>query len=207
VLRVLLDGPDGELQEAADIVDDVHGQHEKGGWSQARYQRSIEEEVRAHVERAATTLFELDRRQPFDVLAVGAAPELWPEVERALHPYLRERTLGRFDVDVEHAGPEAALAAARPLLDAAERSRVDGLLERLHAGLAHGERAVAGVEAVQAALAERRVEALLYSDDLARPDVLEDGITAAVLQSADVLALRDRPELGPHGGIAALLRF
>ena len=207
VLRVLLDGPGGELRELAEIVDDVHGQHEKGGWSQARYQRSIEEDVRAHLEHAASALFELHRRQPFDVLAIGAAPELWPDVERALHPYLRERTLGRFDVDVEHASPEAALTAAQPLLDAAERGHVDALLERLHAGLANGERAAAGAEAVQAALAERRVEALLYSDDLGDRALLDDAIAAAVLQSAEVLALRDRPELGPHGGIAAVLRF
>jgi peptide chain release factor subunit 1 len=207
VLRVLLDSPEGELREVADVVDEIHGQHEQGGWSQARYQRSIEQDVRIHLERSAAALFELDRQDPFDVLAVGAAPELWPDVERALHPYLRERTLGRFDVDVEHASPEAALAAAQPLLDEAERRHVDGLLERLHAGLGSGERAVAGVEPVVAALAERRVETLLYSDELAERDVLDDAIASAVLQSADVLALRDRPELGPHGGIAALLRF
>jgi peptide chain release factor subunit 1 len=206
-LRVLLDGAGGELREVADVVDDVHGRHDQGGWSQARYQRSIEEDVREHLERAAATLFELHRREPFDVLAVGAAQELWPELERELHPYLRERTLGRFDVEVEHAGPEDALAAAQPLLDEDERRHVDELLARLHAGLANGERAVAGVEQVLAALSERRVEALIYSDDLAERDALDAAIADAILQSAEVLALRDRPELGPHGGIAALLRF
>ncbi len=205
-LRVLLDGPAGELREVADVTDDVHGRHDQGGWSQARYARSIEEEVRAHLEHAAATLFELHRRAPFGLLAVGATTELWPDVARALHPYLRERTVGRFDVDVEHARPDEALAAAQPLFDAAGRRHADRLLERVQAGVGGGELAVAGFEAVRDALAQRRVEALLYDEGLADP-ALEGSIAEALLQSADVLALRERPELGPLGGIAAVLRF
>jgi peptide chain release factor subunit 1 len=205
-LRVLLDHRDGGLREVAEVVDDVHGQHEQGGWSQARYERSIEEDVRKHLERAARVLFELQRREPFDVLAVGATAELWPELERELHPYLRGRTLGRFDVDVEHATVEEALRCAQPLLDQAEERRLRELLDRLQAGLASGDRAVAGAEAVRAALVERRVEALLYETGREIAG-LEDAIAAALEQSAAVVPLRDRPELGPHGGIAALLRF
>jgi peptide chain release factor subunit 1 len=205
-LRVLLDGPNGELREVAGVTDDVHGQHDQGGWSQARYARSIEEEVRAHLERAATTLFALHRRAPFDLLAVGATTELWPELARALHPYLRERALGRFDVDVEHAGPDEALAAAQPLFDAAERRHADRLVERVQAGVGGGELAVAGLEAVRDALTQRRVEALLYDEGFADP-ALEPAIAEALLQAAEVLPLRERPELGPLGGIAAVLRF
>jgi hypothetical protein len=40
-----------------------------------------------------------------------------------------------------------------------------------------------------------------------RANVVENAAETAVLQSADVLVLEDRPDLGPHGGIAALLRF
>lgn len=234
-LRVLLEDDAGELREVAELVDDVHGRHDQGGLSQARYQRSIEEEVREHLVRSAALLFDLQRRTPFDALAVGAAPELWPELARALHPYLRERLLGRFDADVEHATPEEALVAAQPLLEQAERDALARLLERLHAGLAGGERAAAGLDAVLAALSERRVETLLYEAGFAAPgfacpdagwvgahasacplgseraqpheNVLDAAIAAALLQAADVVALRDRPELGPHGGIAALLRF
>ena len=205
-LRVLLDGPAGELREVADLTDDVHGRHEQGGWSQARYQRSIEEDVRAHLERAAATLFELHRRAPFDVLAVGAAHELWPEFERALHSYLREHTIGRFDVEVEHATPEEALDAAQPLLAADERRHVDRLLGRMQAGIGTGDGAVAGFEPVRRALDERRVQALLY-DAGSEQQGLDRAISDALLQAAEVVALHERPELGPLGGIAAVLRF
>lgn len=205
-LRALLDGPAGALREVAELTDAVHGRHDQGGWSQARYQRSIEADVRAHLEHAARTLFALHRRSPIDMLAVGASPELWPELQRALHPYLRERTLGRFDADVEHASREQALAAAQPLFDAARERHVEELLRRVQAGVGSGDGAVAGFEQVRRALTERRVEALLYEAAFAAPG-FEAALGDALLQDAEVLALRARPELGPLGGVAALLRF
>jgi hypothetical protein len=41
----------------------------------------------------------------------------------------------------------------------------------------------------------------------ARANIVEDAVRSAVGQSAEILALRDRPELGTLGGIAATLRF
>lgn len=235
VLRTFVDAADGSVREVATVADDVPNQHDQGGWSQANYGRSIEEEVRKHLEHAARLLFEQYRRRPFDVLVVGATGELYPEFERHLHAYLRARCLGRFDADVEHATAEQVLAGALPLLDAAKAERLNGRLERLHAGLAQGDRAVAGLRPVLDALNERRVEVLLYEAGFAcggyvcpqsgwlgvgasdcptgaeraeaRASILEDVLAAALGQAADVVPLQDRPELGPHGGIAALLRY
>ncbi|MCW2953559.1 MAG: hypothetical protein JWQ48_2729 [Conexibacter sp.] len=237
--RLFADGPTGQLEEVVATSDDVHGQHDQGGWSQPRYQRSVEEDVRDHIKRSMQALAAFHREHPIDLLAVAVVPERWSEVERGLAPELRDRCLGRFDVDVEHAGPDEALAAARPLFDAAEERRVAQLLERLHERLArNGDRAAAGLEPVLTALDEQRVESLLYESGFHAPgvaclncgwigpeassgdvcpacghrperheNVLEDAISSALLQSARVVTLRDRPELGPLGGIAALLRF
>jgi peptide chain release factor subunit 1 len=234
-LRALVDDAAGELREVTGIVDDVHGQHDQGGWSQARYERGIEEEVRRHLERSAGALRALQRRRPFDLLAVGATPELFPALERELHPTSRERLVGRFDVDVEHATAEQALAAARPLLEAAEERRAQELLGSLRARYARGERVAVGLAPVLEALSERRAEALLYDERFEEPgyvcletgwvgadaggcptgperaqrqaNVRDAAISAALLQSAELLALHGRDELKPLGGIAALLRF
>src|SRR4051794_39536403 len=45
----ILRGSQTELSEARILDDDVHGQHSAGGWSQAGYQRSVDEEARRHV--------------------------------------------------------------------------------------------------------------------------------------------------------------
>jgi hypothetical protein len=233
--RLIADGPDGSMHEVVALADQVPSQHDKGGWSQSNYERSIEEEVRKHLEHSASLLFEQLQNEPFDQLAVGVSAELWPELERMVHAYVRKRTLGRFDVDVEHVSLEQAVAAARPLFEAAARSELEGRLGRLQQALAQGERAAGGLAAVLEALSERRVETLLYEAGFsspgyvcpqsgwlgvgpaacpsgegnaqARENVLDDAISAAIVQRAEVCALVDRPELGPHGGIAALLRF
>jgi hypothetical protein len=54
------------------------------------------------------------------------------------------------------------------------------------------------------------VEAIAARSTAARwslASILEEAVPSAVSQSAEVLALRERPELGPLGGIAATLRF
>lgn len=234
-LRVFADTAGGELREVEALADDVPGKHDKGGWSQANYERSIEEEVRKHVERSARILFEHFQREPFDVLAVGCPAELWPAIDHALHPYVKRRCLGRFETDVEHVAVDQALSAAHALFEAAETRALDELLARLQAGVASGGRAAHDLGPVLDALNERRVEALLYDAGYRAPgfvcptsgwigvdasacpsgeanaepreNVLEDAIAAAIMQNARVRALRERPELGPLGGIAAVLRF
>jgi hypothetical protein len=40
-----------------------------------------------------------------------------------------------------------------------------------------------------------------------RANVVDAAVERALAQDARVIALRERPELGEHGGVAALLRF
>src|SRR5215208_3331278 len=58
-------GPGDELVETDRIVDDVHRRHEKGGWSQANYQRSVEKEVGDHVGDTAAVALALFKRRGF----------------------------------------------------------------------------------------------------------------------------------------------
>lgn len=113
------------LVEFAALVDDVHGRHQQGGRSQARYQRGIEQEVVQHVERAAERLLRALRRRAFERLVVVAAAELRPTVERSLHAELRERLAGVVERDLAHAPPQEILAAIASLIDDAERELVD----------------------------------------------------------------------------------
>ena len=141
----LFTGVGDELVETDRIVDDVHRRHEKGGWSQANYQRSVDKEVEDHVARTAAVAFALYKRRGFDRLLVGAPDELIGDLEARLHPYLRERQAGRVSCDIEHAtarpGPRRARASRsrrtprRPSATA---------LDRLAAGVGSGGRGVAG---------------------------------------------------------------
>lgn len=233
----ILRGSSERLTEVMRIDDDTHGQHDQGGWSQANYARSIDKDASDHVRGALDALFHRFQLRAFDHLLVGAPQELAREVEEGLHPYLRERLRGRIEVDVENTGPSGVLAAAAPAIEAHETRRERELLDRLIAGVAReGGHGAGGLEPVLAALAERRVAALLLeegfdaagvccpacgwlgpdgiatcpadgTETLRRDDITERMVERALEQSAEVVLVRRHPDLGPIGGIGAVLRF
>jgi peptide chain release factor subunit 1 len=202
--RIFRGSQDG-LREVEQIHDLVFGQHDQGGWSQARYQRGIEKEKDDHLKHTAEALMNHFKLGPFEGLLVGGPREVVADFESKLHRYLAERLAGRIDVDVEHSNPDRVLDAAQPCFEDLEDEHEADALERL------GAAGVCGLDEVLAALEERRVETLVV--DATRLERLDEPTEAAIeltiQQSAEILAVRRRREelLERAGGIAALLRF
>lgn len=136
---------------------------------------------------------------------LGGPPEIVPRLESSHMSNPARADRGAHRVEVPTATPDAVRHAATAVFEQHERDRE--LLERLAAGLARGERAVAGADAVRDMLVQRRVETLLYDEQHAPPDsVLERAIEVA--QSAEIVSVRrDLDALERQGHIAALLRF
>lgn len=227
-------GAGTSLEETDSFEDDVHRRHDQGGWSQARFQRGVEKEVGDHIKHVADVLFETHKRTPFDCLLIGTPEEMLPDVERALHPYLRERVCGRLSLDVEHSSPDDVRRVAGEAIEEHRAAHERQLLERLTQNLARSVRAAAGLDHVCDALNQARVEVLLVADGLSEPglrdpatgtiaregsslpgdapgepveNIIEEAMEKAVEQSADIVVVRDPEGLVDHGGIAALLRF
>jgi peptide subunit release factor 1 (eRF1) len=229
--RILRGSHDG-LREVDQVHDLVFGQHDQGGWSQARYQRGVEKEKDDHLKHTAEVLMQHFKQRPFERLIVGGPREVVGDFESKLHRYLAERLAGRIDVDVEHSSPEQVLEAVQPRFDELEDEREAEALERL------GVSGAAGLEDVLRALNERRVETLVADEQFEAPgsccpsdgwlgpagvetcpvdgtaleqldDLTEAAIELTIQQSAEILAVRRRrSELAERaGGIAALLRF
>jgi peptide subunit release factor 1 (eRF1) len=231
----ILRGSRDHLDEIARISDDVHGWHDQGGWSQARYQRGIQKEADDHVKNAAEVLFRRFKRSPFDRLLIGCPEEHCREVEKRLHPYLQERIVGRIDVDVENTSPDQVLDAAAAQMEKEDRRRERDALDRLEEGVATGGRGAAGLDEVLGVLNERRVEILLVEQGLTaagvscpncgwvgadgstcpvdgtdleqHEDIVETAVQLAITQSAEVIAIRYHEDLDGRGSIAAVLRF
>jgi peptide chain release factor subunit 1 len=236
VARILRGSPE-RLREALSFGDPVHGRNDQGGWSQARFQRSRHEEIKAHLRHVAQTLQHLLQVSPYDRLLIACTEQLWPRMVEELHPDVRSRLHDeRLSLDVSDAGIEDVLAAAETVLAEEHRAHEDAVLAELreHHGQDDG-RAAVGLEQVLGALVERRVATLLYQADLQttgvlcprcgwmgvagescpldgsplqeRTNIIEDAVQSAIGQSAEILPLRERPELDPYGGVAATLRF
>ena len=222
------------LREIEQIHDTVFGQHDQGGWSQARFGRGIEKEKDDHLKHTAEALMRHHKRRPFQHLLVGGPREVAAHFEGKLHGYLSALLAGRIEVDVDSATAEQVLQAAGPSFERLEDEREARALDLL----GEGSRSALGLEAVLRALNERRVETLLLDQQFSARgtrcpacgwlgpegegtcqadgrelDLLDDLTDAAieltVQQSAELLAVANRrDEFGERtGGAAALLRF
>jgi peptide subunit release factor 1 (eRF1) len=218
--RLLLGSADG-LREVARVESDVHGQHRQGGWSQPRYERSIDNEALHHIKRVGELAARRFGRRALDGILLGAPEEMHGRLADALPNGMRARVVGRVEVDVDTASPEDVLAAAGGVLSRIHREREDEALERLREGLSGGPRpAAARIADVLVALNERRVETLVIAAGataagrecpqcgwlgvagdvcpadgtatIARDDVIGPAVQRALMQSADVRILRRR---------------
>jgi len=221
------------LEETDRVEDDVHSQHDQGGWSQSRYQRGVEKEKDDHLVHVADVAFAAYKQRGFDRLLVGAPDELVNGLKSKLHPYLQERIAGRLHLDVENCGVgEVRAAAAKAIEDWTRRCEREAL-DRLAEGVGRGGRGAAGLAAVLEALNDQRVEALLVAENFRSPggrdpetgmvfagdhgpadqelerceNIVEPAIEKAIEQSAKVIKVRHHDDLGPLGGIGAVLRY
>ncbi|HZU40545.1 MAG TPA: Vms1/Ankzf1 family peptidyl-tRNA hydrolase, partial [Solirubrobacteraceae bacterium] len=230
-------GPADTLAERQDVEDSTHGQHDQGGWSQARYERSVEKDVDEHLRLAAEIIERRCRRDGFDRLALGGPPEIVPRLEALLSDEVRARLVPeRLEVDVSTTGEAELREALQPIAEADERRSERDALDRLAAGVGSGGRGVGGPQDTVAALNERRVEALLLEPGfdgygercpscgllvldadghcpadgsaLERVEHLREALVeAALAQDAEVMIVRHYPDLGPFRGVGAVLRF
>ena len=225
----------GSIEEESDVLDDVPGQHDQGGWSQARYQRHIGEHVQQHYKHVAEVVLRFYQRRSFDHLILGGPEEVLAEFERHLHDYVRRRVVARTSLPVT-ASADDVLERSLAVEERLEAERERRVLERLRAEAAAGRQAVLGLEPVLGALNDGRVDTLVVPLGLSRPgmrcaecgrlavggrtcrtcggrlrpvtDVVDDAVAAALRQSSRVqtLTLID-PRDGEGREVGALLRY
>jgi peptide chain release factor subunit 1 len=153
----------GRLGELVDESEEVPGQHDQGGWSQARYQRHIENIVQRHLKTVGQ---EIDRRVRGSGrlhMVVVAPEELRGEIESELSHEVRESIVGWTSAEA-HASPEELLEHVRPLLDEADARDEAEVLERWEEHRGRGERFASGWAATLEAASDARVETLLLED-------------------------------------------
>ena len=224
--RLLLGSADG-LREVARVESDVHGQHRQGGLSQPRYERSVDNEAMQHIRRVCELVARRFGRRVLDGVLLGAPDETIGRLQDELPSGMRERVVGRVEVDVETASAEDVLRAAGGEMERIHREREDETLDRLREGLSGGPRpAAARIADVLVALNERRVETLVIAagttaggrecpqcgwlgvagetcpadgtPTIARADIVGAAIQRALMQSADVRVLARRgADAGP----------
>jgi peptide chain release factor subunit 1 len=225
----------GRLEEVANLSDEQPRRHDQGGWSQARYQRHVDELAADHLRDVADELDRLVRRSHGNVDVVVFSPEeSWAEFSDHLSHHVASALAG-WTAGEAHASPPELLELAMPILEQARVERERELLERWREETGRSGRAAAGWEDTLQAASDARVDVLLVSDGADRVawrcpacgrasategacpldgtpmEQVEKGLDAAVHQTlvhgGTVRVAQHGQDLDPVEGIGALLRF
>jgi peptide chain release factor subunit 1 len=224
----------GRLEEVVDQSEEQPGRHDQGGWSQANYQRHIESLVADHLRAVADELDRRVRRMRGQKVVVVASEETRAEFEAMLSPDARAAVIGWRNAEA-HAGPAELLEVVKPAVEQWRIACEQELVERWREESGKNSRAVAGWMDTLEAASDARVDTLLFQDGVehagwqcracgrvaAEPgacpldgttmDRSDAGLDLAIHQTlsngGSVWAVQHLPDLGPVGGIGALLRF
>jgi peptide chain release factor subunit 1 len=224
----------GRLDEIADRSDEVPGQHDQGGWSQARFQRHIEKLVGEHLREVAEELDRRVRRMRSPKLIVVTSDETRAELDALISKDTRSAVIGWPSAEA-HAGPSDLLELTSPILQQARAREEREVVERWREEAGRGGRAASGWGETLEAASDARIEVLLYEENADheawqcpacgrlsvsggrcpldgtetehREEGLDLTVHQAVAHGGTVWALTATRDLDPVEGIGALLRY
>ena len=225
----------GVLVDRSELLDELPRDYDHR-WERERgdTHHHVDDLVDQHLRRATAAAFAAFQTEEYAHLLLGAPSELATAVEANLHPYLRERLRGRLPVSVS-ASESTVRAAVLEAEDRLVRDRETAVVDRLREALGVGRRAVAGLDGVLKALVERRVDLLVISEGYSEagwrclecaylgaigrtcplcssamvevPDIVEDALEEALLQSCRIEICVGNADLDVLGRVGALLRY
>jgi peptide chain release factor subunit 1 len=206
------------------------------GYEGGHAERRVAEEALQHFKAVSERLRNDREKGLWERLIVGCQESNWPEFEAHLHPYVRQRVIGRFSADVASVAPEEIRDRANSVLNQwiVEQGRTKAS-EALNLAKANG-RGVTGLRRVLQALETGEVQSIFLNENYSahavectncshldahmiptcvacgKPtrelsDVSDAIIPIAIRRDIELFYLKDHAELDRAGNIAALLRF
>ena len=227
----------GEITEHTEIFNRVPGKIRIAGWyglEERRIERNIEDKIHRHFKQVADATLEFFKKKRFDWLIIGAKKESISAFEGHLHTYLRDRIIGRIDLDPDISLHEALLKTQK-VAQRVEREEEARLIQHLLDEANSNGLGVIGLEDTLKAIWQGQVNVLLLKDDLSvpgsicpkcgylsteesecphdkiamtpTPDILEEAVESAIIQNCQIEHVLESQELDNIGGIGAILRF
>jgi len=206
------------------------------GYEGGHAERRVAEEALQHFKAVSERLLADFEKGTWERLIVGCQDVNWPEFESHLHPYVKQRLIGRFSADVASVSNEEIRDHAGALLNQwiTERASTKAS-EALEFAKANG-RGVAGLRRVLQALEAGEVQSIFLGENYSaqavqcphcghldahlvascvacgRPthelsDVCDAIIPIAIRRDIELFYLKEHDGLDRAGNIAALLRF
>lgn len=228
----------GKIEESLGVFEDnVPDKVRVGEWAslrQKRIEKHIEDHVMRHLKITAKKTLIFFKARSFDHLLIGGAKEIIPQFHQVLHPYLRERTAGRFIADPDTSLNkilEKSLVCEREV----DKKLEAELIERLENRESPVQTGVLGVEKTLDALMRGQVYQLVIPENLTikgkvceekhyistahdvcplcgrrlaeSDDILKEAIRMAAMKKVNLIPLRYHPEFAEKYQVGAILRY
>jgi peptide chain release factor subunit 1 len=206
------------------------------GYDAGHAERRVADEALQHFKSVAERLRASLEKGLWERLIIGCHDVNWPEFEPHLHPYVKQRLIGRFSADVASVSNEEIRDHANTILNqwVTERATTKAS-EAVKFAKAHS-RGVTGLRRVLQALETGEVQSLFLGEDYSAKavecphcghldahlvqfcvacghrtrelaDICDAIIPIAIRRDIELFYLEDNDDLDHAGNIAALLRF
>ena len=205
------------------------------GYEAGHIERHIENEAMRHFKQVADRVLELLETNGFEGLIIGCRDESWPEFEPHLHPYLKQKLLGRFSADQATPIPELVRETQR-LLEERKTSERQALVREVLGEAHRNARGVLGLRQVLLALEKGEVQTLLLGPNFSAravecrhcghmdtrtmknctlcgketsevEDIADALVADAIRRGAEIVQVDGDPSFDAAGNVGALLRF
>lgn len=206
------------------------------GYDAGHAERRVDDEALHHFKYVAQRLKDEADKGGWEKLILGCQDSHWTEFEPQLHPYVKQRLLGRFSTDVATATNEHIREHASRIMREATGQRRQSLVRQVLNQAKSNHHGVTGLRRVLRSLELGEVQTLLIGDGYkahavectgcghldphmvrlcpgcGRPtreldDVCDAIIANAIRLDIELLYVKDDAEFDQAGNIAALLRF
>ena len=197
---------------ALEKLDHVEGvktkRHKVGGWSQARYQRHVDNFRAQHAKEVADVVSRIAREESIDQIVIAGDEVIVPLLRAELPKDIAERVIDVVKLDIrapQRQVLETTIAALRHKDAETDHERVDELIGA-YRGNGLG---IAGLAKTRKAFELGQVDELLLpgnADQIGR-EAADELVAKASQTSATVRIIEDASLLAPLGGVGAFLRF
>jgi peptide chain release factor subunit 1 len=206
------------------------------GYEGGHAERRVADEALHHFKKIAERLKDELDKGAWQNLIVGSHSALWPELEKHLHTYVKQRVLGHFVVDPASASPDKIRERATRIFQDETRKRRESLLSAVISHARSHRRGALGLRRVLRSLELGEVQTLLLSENFTAAavectgcghldshvvsfcplcgratreleDVSDAVVASAIRRDIEMFYVPPGDEMESLGNIAALLRF
>jgi peptide chain release factor subunit 1 len=215
----------GKLLAKEEVTGTKTNRTAAGGWSQARYQRHIDNFHLQHCKEVVEVLDRLVKDEELDKIVLAGDEVIVPVFREQLPPHLSEKIVDVLRIDIKTPENEVFSATLEAMRQDDAKNDVEKV-ERLFNEFRSGGLGVVGAQDTLSALNNGQVDELILSaarkeirseeqdreeppvGEGEQPPILADTlVTAAHQTSAKVTFIEDPTLLKEVGGVGALLRY